>query len=60
MLKLPNKDKKTMKKTWISRGMLKSIEKRTEFTENVLELKILQKKRNCATFFSPIGILSIK
>ena len=40
-----NKDKKTMKKPWITKGILKSIEKRTEFTENVLELKIQQKKR---------------
>ena len=34
-----------MKKPWITKGILKSIEKRTEFTENVLELKIQQKKR---------------
>ena len=31
-----------MKKTWITKGILKSIKKRTEFTENVLELKMLQ------------------
>ena len=50
-----------MKKLWINKGTLKSIEKkRTKFTENALELKMLQKKRNCTTFLSPIGILLIK
>ena len=32
------------------KGILNSIEKRTEFTENVLGLKMLHKKRNCTTF----------
>ena len=57
--KVSNKDKKTMKKTWITKGILKSIEKRTKFTENVLGQKMLHKKRNCTTFLSPIGILLI-
>ena len=42
--KLCNKDKKTMKKPWITKEILKSIEKRTKFTENVFGLKMLQKR----------------
>ena len=45
--KLSNKDKKTMKKPCITKGILKPIEplkKRTEFTENVLGRKMLQKR----------------
>ena len=34
------------------------MKERTEFTENILELKILQKKRNCTAFLSPIGTLN--
>ena len=33
-----------MKKPWISKGILKSIEKRTEFAEHALELKMVQKE----------------
>ena len=54
-----NKNKKTMKKPWITKGILKSIEKKNKFTENILGQKMLQKKRNCITFLSPIGILLI-
>ena len=32
-----------MKKPWISKGILKSVEKRTEFAEHALELKMVQK-----------------
>ena len=34
-----------MKKPWISKGILKSVEKRTEFAEHALELKMVQKRR---------------
>ena len=34
-----------MKKSYISKGMLKSVEKRTEFAEHALELKLVQKRR---------------
>ena len=33
-----------MKKPWITKEILKSIEKRTKFTENVFGLKMLQKR----------------
>ena len=49
--KLYNKDKKAVKKSCITKS---------EFTENVLKLKMLQKIRNCKTFSTPIEILLIK
>ena len=39
-----------MKKPWISKGILKSIEKRTEFAEHALELKMVQKRRIAQSF----------
>ena len=39
-----------MKKPWISKGMLKSVEKRTEFAEHALELKMVQKRRIAQSF----------
>ena len=33
-----------MKKPWISKGMLNSVEKRTEFAEHALELKMVKKE----------------
>ena len=42
-----------MKKPWITKGILKSIEKRTQFTQIALELKMLQQKRNSTTNLNP-------
>ena len=58
--KLSNKDKKTMKKPWITKGILKSIEKKNRIYRKCIRTKNSKKKRKCATFLSPIGILSIK
>ena len=49
-----------MQKPWIITGILKPIEKRTKFTENELELKMLQKRGITRPFSSPIGILLTK
>ena len=57
--KLSNKDKKTMKKTWITKGMLKSIEKKNRIYRKCIRTKNATKKRNCTTFLRPIGILLI-
>ena len=58
--KLCNKDKKTVKKPWITKEILKSIEKKNQIYRKCIRMKNSSKKRNCATFLSPIGILSIK
>ena len=57
--KLSNKDKKTMKKPWITKGILKSIEKKNQIYRKYIRTKNATKKRNCTTFLSPIGILLI-
>ena len=58
--KLSNKDKKTMKKPWITKGMIKSIEKKNRIYRKCIRTKNATKKGNCTTILNPIGILLIK
>ena len=48
-----------MKKLWITKGKLKSIEKKNRIYRKRIRTKNATKKRNCTTFLSPIGILLI-
>ena len=48
-----------MKKLWITKGKLKSIEKKNRIYRKRIRTKNATKKWNCTTFLSPIGILLI-
>ena len=58
--KLSNKYKKTMKKLWITKGKLKSIEKKNQIYRKCTRTKNAIKKSNFTIFLHPIGILLIK
>ena len=58
--KLCNKDKKIMKKPWITKVIIKSIEEKNPIYRKCIRTKNATKKRDCTTFLSPIGILIIK
>ena len=45
-----NKDKKQLKSHGLLKGYQNPLKKRTEFTENVLELKMLQKRGTAQLF----------
>ena len=49
--KLSNKDKKTMKKPWITKGILKSIEKKSQIYRKCIRTKNATKKRGIAQPF---------
>ena len=53
---LLKKDIKTMKKPWITKGILKSINKKNKIYRKCIRTKILPKKRNCnyMSFLKPI------
>ena len=49
-----------MKKPWITKGMIKSIEKKNRIYRKCIRTKNATKKRNCTTTLNPVGILLIK
>ena len=49
--KLSNKDKKTMEKPWITKGILKSIEKKTQIYRKCIRTKNFTKKEETHNLF---------